>query len=109
MTHFTRNAKRTSAAGAAKALVLNGASISPSSKLKLLGVILDQKLKYHDHIRNASKQGGTTVLALKRLKNLRPEKAKQLYNSTVMPVTDYASVIWSPNASQAALKQIEQI
>ncbi len=94
---------------AAKTLTLNGASIHPSPTLKLLGVVLDQKLKYHEHIGNAVKRGVVAVLALKRPRNLRPETARRLYISTVTPVVDYASVIWAPNASQTVLKQLDKI
>lgn len=83
MTHFTRNNKIFQPISSFKTLMLNGIAICPSPKLKLLGVILDQKLKFHKHIGSAVKREMTTVLALKRLKNLRPETARRLYNSTV--------------------------
>ena len=109
MTHFTQSKKVLQSPMASKTLVLHSVCIHPSPKLKLLGVVLNQKLKYHDHIGNAVKRGVSAVLALKRLKNLRPETARRLYNSTVTPVTDYASVIWAPNASQSVLKQMERV
>lgn len=109
MTHFTRNKKAIEATAASKSLILNGVCIHPSPNLKLLGVILDQKLKYHEHIGNAVKRGIAAVLALKRFRNLRPETARRLYSSTVTPVTDYASAIWAPNASTSVLKQLEKV
>ena len=109
MTHFTRNKKALQSISAAKTLTLNGARIHPSPTLKLLVVVLDQKLKYHEHIGNVVKRGVVAVLALKRLRNLRPETARRLYISTVTPVVDYASVIWAPNASQTVLKQLDKI
>lgn len=109
MTHFTRNNKMLQPTSASNMLVLNGVGICPSPKLKLLGVVLDQKLKYHEHVGIAVKRDMATVLALKRLKNLRPETARRLYNSTVTPVTDYTSVIWAPNTSQVVLKQMERV
>ena len=109
MTHFTLNKKALQSTMALKSLTLNGVCIHPSPKLKLLGVVLDQKLKYHEHIGNAVKRGIAAVLALKRLRNLRPETARRLYSSTVTPVTDYASVIWAPNASMSVLKQLEKV
>ncbi len=109
ITHFTRNKKRLSVSGSEKSLVLNGVSIQPSSRLKLLGVLLDQRLQYQEHISKAAKKGLLATLALKRLKNLRPETVKRLYNSTVIPVTDYASVIWALNASKSALSLLSQV
>ena len=109
MTHFTRNKKRLSAPGGEKSLVLNGVAIQPSPQLKLLGVVLDQRLQYQEHISLAAKKGLLATLALKRLKNLRPETVRRLYISTVIPVTDYASVIWAPNASKSALSPFSQV
>lgn len=40
------------------------------------------------------------------LRNLRPESARQLFRSTVAPVVDYASVIWSPGLGKSTLKKI---
>lgn len=109
MTHFTQSKKALQSPMASKALFLNGVCIHPSPQLKLLGVVLDQKLKYHEHVGSAVKRGTAAVLALKRLRNLRPEIARRLYNSTVTPVTDYALVIWAPNASLSVLKQLERV
>lgn len=109
MIHFIRSKKARQSTMASKTHILNGICIHPSPTLKLLGVVLDQKLKYHEHISNAVKPGIATVLALKRRRNLGPETARRLYNSTVTPVTDYASVIWAPNASQLVLKQLERV
>lgn len=109
MTHFTRNKKAIESTAATKSLKLNGACIQPSPNLKLLGVVLDQKLKYQEHIGNEVKRGIDAVLALKRLRNLRPETARQLYNSIVTPVTDYASVIWAPNTSISVLNQLDKV
>ena len=78
---------------ASKALFLNGVCTHPSPKLKPLGMVLDQKLKYHEHVGTAVKHSTTVVLALKLLRNLRSKIARRLYNSTITPVTDYASVI----------------
>lgn len=109
MTHFTRNKKKLFAPGRDLSLALNGAAIKPSFRLKLLWVVLDQRLQYQEHISKAAKKGVLATLALKRLKNLRPKTVKRLYNSTVAPVTDYASVIWAPNASKSALSPLTQV
>lgn len=109
MTHFTRNKNAIESTAASKSLIFNGVCIQPSPNLKLLGVVLDQKLKYQEHIGNAVKRGIAAVLALKRLRNLRPETARRLYSSTVTPVTDYASVIWAPNTSMSVLNQLEKV
>ena len=109
MTHFTRNKKKLLAPGEDSSLTLNGTGIKPSPRLKLLGVVLDQRLRYREHIGNVAKKGVLATLALKRLRNLRPETVRRLYNSTVVPVIDYASVIWAPNAPKFALSPLVQV
>lgn len=109
MTYFTRNKKRLSVQGRDVSLVLNRLAIKLSSRLKLLGVVLNQRLQYQEHISKAAKKGILATLALKRLKNPRPKMVKRLYNSTVVPVTDYVSVIWTPNASKLALNLLSQV
>ena len=109
MTNFIRNKKRSSAPREKKGLVLNGVAIRPSPRLKLLGVVLDQRLQYQEHISKAAKKGHLATLTLQQLKNLRPETVKRLYNRTVIPITDYVSVIWAPNASKLALSLLSQV
>lgn len=36
---------------------------------------------------------------------MRPESARQLFRSTVAPVVDYASVIWSPGFGQIDIEK----
>lgn len=99
MTHFTKNNKMLPPTLASKMLVFNNVGICPSPKLKLLEVVLDQKLKYYEHIGIVVKRGIATVLTLKYLKNLRSGTARHLYNRTITLVSDYILVIWASNTS----------
>lgn len=91
------------------ALKIGGQPIYGQKKVKLLGVVLDQNLTYKEHIAKVLQRGITAALSLKRLRNLRPESTQQLFKSTVAPVIDYASVIWSPGTAKSALKKLNQI
>ena len=62
-------------------------------EVKILGVVLDQRLNYRQHIAQATKRGIKSALALKRLRNLKREVTRQLFVSTVAPVVNYASQI----------------
>jgi hypothetical protein len=55
---------------------------------------MDAELRYHKHLAAAATSGLTAALALKRLKNLSPRVARQLFDSTVVPAMDYASSVW---------------
>lgn len=48
-------------------------------QVKILGVVLDQKLNYKAHIAQASQKGINLALALKKLRNLYLETAWRLF------------------------------
>ena len=66
-------------------------------------------LTYKPHIAKAAKRGIKAALALKRLKNLKPETTCQLFVLTVAPVVDYALPIWAPDATLAFLHALDTI
>lgn len=57
ITHFTRNKRKRSAKEGDSSLTLNGIAIKPSPRLKLLGVVLDQRLQYQEHWQCCQKRG----------------------------------------------------
>lgn len=79
------------------------------AEVKILGVVLDQRLSYKQHIAQAAKRGIKAALALKRLKNLRPEIPRQLFVSTTAPVVDYASPISASDATILALRNLDNV
>jgi hypothetical protein len=62
--------------------------------VKLLGVVLDQELRFRLHGAMAAKKGIQAALALKSLKGLTPKAARQLFTSTVTATVDYAASVW---------------
>ena len=57
-------------------------------------MVMDFGLKYKEHIAMAASKSLEAALALKQLRGLAPATARQLFNSTVAPVLDYASNVW---------------
>ncbi len=51
-------------------------------------------------------KGVNAAMALKRLKNLRPETARRLFQAKVIPAIDYSSAIWSPRLSLGLIHQL---
>jgi ribonuclease HI len=103
--HFTRNNSKLSN----NVIRMKGSEIQPMEHVKILGVIFDQQLRYRQHAGRVAKRGLRAVLGLQRLRGLRPEAARQLYLAMVAPVTDYASPIWSPAATDKILKLLKPI
>ena len=69
--------------------------IRESQKVELLGVIIDNKLTFKDHINTLSRRASYKVHALRRIrKYLTFEKAKLLCNAFINMQYNYASIIW---------------
>jgi ribonuclease HI len=75
-------------------VVMNGNTIEPSAKAKLLGVIFDHELRWKEHVQQAIKRATKVAIALAGLRHLRPEQMRQIYQACVAPVVDYASTVW---------------
>lgn len=93
LTHFTRNKWRLNTPGANLPLLMSGQTIKASLQIKILGVILNQALRYKEHVSKAGDKRVKAALALKRLRNLRPEIARKLFKSIIALAIDYTFVI----------------
>lgn len=80
----------------------------PSQSIKVLGVVLDQKLNFHEHIAKAADRGVKAVEALRRIRGLRPKTIRQLVASTVLPVVDYASIVWATKLTDKDIKLLQR-
>ncbi|KNG49746.1 reverse transcriptase [Stemphylium lycopersici] len=88
--HFTKKAYKS----ATEPFLIKGQSVSPKDHVKILGVLMDARLKYHKHIARAAAKGLEAALELRRLRGLSPAVARQLFTTTVAPTVDYASNVW---------------
>lgn len=73
---------------------IKGETVEPRDHVKILGVIMDTKLKYKEHIARAASKGLEAAMEQRRLRGLSPATARQLFTLTVAPVMDYASNVW---------------
>ena len=89
--HFTRMAERSSE----RPYAIKGQEVKPVSSAKILGVIMDSKLRYKEHMARAAAKGLSAALNLRRLRMASPRMARQLFVATVAPTMDYASNVWS--------------
>ena len=88
--HFTRKEYKADV----EPFTIKGQVVRPKNSVKILGVIMDAKLKYKEHIARAASKGLEAVMELRRLRGLPPLTARQLFVSTVALVVDYASNAW---------------
>ena len=68
LVHFTRATHRSSNTP----IMVKGIGVAPTSEAKILGVIMDSRLRYKKHIARTATKGLRVALALKRLRMLSP-------------------------------------
>ena len=69
--------------------------ISPSNSLKLLGVTIDDKLSFSNHITTTCKIASQRIGVIMKLKNLISTMAKlQLYKAAILPHLIYCHLVW---------------
>ena len=88
--HFTRKTYKTDT----QPFMIKGQTVEPQDCVKILGVVMDAKLKYKEHIWRAASRGLEAAMELRHLGGLSTSTARQLFTSTVVPVVDYASNLW---------------
>ena len=81
--------------------------IKTAEKTCLLGVVLDKKLRFDDHISSICRKVSAQISALNRLKNILPLKTKEsLYRAFVPPFFNYCNQIWH-HCGKSQLKGFE--
>jgi hypothetical protein len=108
LVHFTRCPNRSSTT----LITIKGEVVTPKETAKILGVTMDSKLRYKQHIASAATKGLLAAMALKRLRMVSSSTARQLFESTVAPVVDYASNVWMHacgTAGMASLNRVQRV
>src|SRR5437667_8678142 len=94
LIHFTCNMRRDVTAS----IRLNDTTISPGKEAYYLGVIFDQKLKFHSHLDYVTKKGTKFALALSSMARITwgtPFKyMRRLYTAVIRPRIQYGAAIW---------------
>ena len=75
-------------------LNVNDKIASCSNEVKLLGITIDNKLKFKKHIKDICKKASYKLHALRRIGYLTVEKARILSNALIDNQFDYAALIW---------------
>ena len=76
-------------------LDIGGVSIDVVNSVKLLGVTIDSKLKFGQHVTNLCQKANNKISAFSRISNyLNQKQSLLLYNSFTMSQFNYCSLIW---------------
>ena len=79
-------------------IIAGGLTIIPSESVKLLGVTLDSKLTFNDHIDNITSKATSNLMQCNRAVGptwgLSPKVCRWIYTSIIRPILSYSVVIW---------------
>ena len=112
LVHFTRNKGH----DVNVAIRLNNTTITPSEEARYLGVIFDQRLKFHAHTEHTAKKGTKFALALSSIARITwgtPFKyVRRLYTAVIRPRIQYAAAIWhrpEDTRNSPAISQVKRL
>ena len=88
---------------------IKGEIVIPKDHIKVLGVVMDAKLQFKQHIAKAATRGLEAVMNLRRLRGLSPSTARHLFTATVVPAIDYASNVWIYRCVDRTMKAINRV
>lgn len=79
------------------------------SYIKILGVIIDDKLSFNQHVSavcgKAIRVYHQLARAAKVSWGLRPEVIRTIYTATIEPIMLYAASVWSPAANRLEIQK----
>ncbi|KAL0892590.1 hypothetical protein ABMA27_014319 [Loxostege sticticalis] len=91
-------------------LTMNGVAIAMSKEIKVLGLILDNKLTFNQHIaaqtRKALEIYKQIARAAKINWGLHPEVIRLIYTATIEPIVMYAAAAWAPAANKIGAQKL---
>ena len=88
---------------------LDGVCLQEKKKLKYLGLTIDNKISFSEHIEEKAKSSTTVLNMIRRNLYFAPSEVKaKAYMATVRPILEYGAVCWSP-VSDKHKKTIETV
>jgi len=92
-------------------LHINNGLLPGIKNSKILGLTLDPKLNYSEHIQSTLSRASQIISMLKALTSTHWGKSKETltttYKTITRPIVEYASTIWSPITSATNIKHPE--
>jgi hypothetical protein len=85
---------------------VNGENLKLVNSVKFLGLIIDNKMKWEEHISNKCIQISKAIAVISKLKHILPNRILiTLYNSLIIPHMTYGVVAWG-NTCTTQLKRM---
>ena len=91
-------------------ITFNTAPVARTACQKHLGLYLDEKLNFHDHINAKILKANKGIGIIKRLLNTLPRKSLlTIYKSFIRPHLDYCDIIYDQPNNESFCTKIEHI
>ena len=94
-------------------LEIDGEIIEHVDSFKYLGVILDSKLNFNEHVDFVTKKAKKVLMATKNAIGgnwgLSPRMARWAYTAIARPIMTYAAYVWSHRISFCKRRQLEKV
>jgi hypothetical protein len=97
--------------GLSAQVAMNDTVLEMVPSVKILGVIVDQKLSFKDHVKYILSRVNSRIFILKRLYNhgVNVESRLKFYSSCILPVILYAIEAWYGFVCQADRLKLERV
>ena len=99
LIHFRRRQPRNDTGDLASTVRIEGSHVKAETSLRVLGVQVDPKLQWHDHIKKAREKGNSAFKALSRITastwGPSTRRARLVYSAVVRPTALYGAQVWA--------------
>ena len=91
-------------------LLFNNASVTRTSSQKHLGIILDNQLKFDNHIKMVFRKISKIIVLLRKLHNFLPRNALiTIYKAFIRPHLDYGDILYDQPYNMSFHQKLESI
>ena len=88
---------------------LGDTTLTQVQSVKYLGVVIDHKLKWNEHLSNITKKANFNNARLRKTINILPQTLRlQYFQSTALPIIDYSATVWGPFSKKVSMR-VERI
>ena len=92
----------------AVSICINGSTLERVDTFKCLGIIVNQNMTWSDHIESVVAKANQRIGLLKGVKHLLPRHARiTLYNALILPILDYADIVWGDKDNITLMKMLQ--
>ena len=87
---------------------INQSALEKVDSYKYLGVTVNQRMNWTDHIDSIISKVSQRLGLVRRVKHLLPMSARlTLYNSLIMPLFDYADIVWGDKNNVQLMNHVQ--